>query len=501
MQGQKKRHFKTHTRIYLEDLVPPDNFYRQVEAKLDLNFVRELVKDKYCWWNGRPSIDPVVFFKLQLIMFFEGIRSERQLMEMAAMRLDIRWYIGYDLDESVPHHSALSHIRDRYGLVIVQRFFEHIVELCIDAGLVWGQELYFDGTLSEANADYDTRVPRFYWEAQTHLQALFPDGATSPAEVPSAVEVTDRHFVHKYNGQQRVVKASSYQREVDYWVNPTDPDASPMGKFKMGYRTHYAVDGGRARIILACLVTPTTVQDNTPMIDMAWWSRFRWQLALQVAVGDTRYGTIENIVRLENNGIKAYVPIHAKTAGRKKKGFPRAAFTYDAERDCYICPQGASLPLRRSEDRTQTHSYYASRKVCGACPIKPQCTTNRWRQINHSYFKSYLDQVAHYHQTEAYKKAMRKRQVWVEPLFGESKQWHQGMRFRLRGIAKVNIEGLLRAAGQNIKRLLKCAGKHQSSCPPAQENRAALAVPKPSLDICHALTSFNWAILRQQSPC
>lgn len=124
---------------------------------------------------GRPSIDPVVFFKLQLIMYFEGIRSERQLMDMATMRLDHRWYIGYDLNESVPNHSSLTRIRDRYGLVVFQRFFEQIVELCIQAGLVWGQELHFDGTLSEANADYDKLIPRFYWEAKTHLQALFEE--------------------------------------------------------------------------------------------------------------------------------------------------------------------------------------------------------------------------------------------------------------------------------------------------------------------------------------
>jgi len=66
-----------------------------------------------------------------------------------------------------------------------------------------------------------------------------------------------------------VVKASRYRRDVDYWVNTTDPDATPMGKFKMGYRTHYVVDGGKTRIILACLVTPSTIQDNTPMLDLA----------------------------------------------------------------------------------------------------------------------------------------------------------------------------------------------------------------------------------------
>ena len=146
MLAQKAKQFKVHFAVSLEHLVPQDNFYRQLEAKLDLSFVHELVKGTYAPPLGRPSIDPVVFFKLQLIMFFEDIRSERQLMEMVNLNLAHRWYIGYDLDEPVPDHSSLSKIRSRYGLDVFQRFFEHIVELCVKAGLVWGKDLYFDGT-------------------------------------------------------------------------------------------------------------------------------------------------------------------------------------------------------------------------------------------------------------------------------------------------------------------------------------------------------------------
>ena len=174
MMGEKQREFTPQV-VSLETLVPQDNFYRKLEAKVDLSFVRDLVRDSYATNMGRPSVDPVVFFKLQLIMYFEGIRSERQLMEMSSMRLDHRWYIGYDLNEKVPNHSSLTKIRDRYGLVVFQRFFEQIVEMCIEAGLVWGKELHFDGTLAEANADYDKLVPRFYWEANKHLQELFKE--------------------------------------------------------------------------------------------------------------------------------------------------------------------------------------------------------------------------------------------------------------------------------------------------------------------------------------
>src|SRR6266705_6001654 len=89
----KERHFAPLINVSLEELVPQDHFYRHLERTLDLSFVREFVHESYAG-IGRPSIDPVVFFKLQLVMFFEGIRSERQLMRHAADRLSVRWYVG-----------------------------------------------------------------------------------------------------------------------------------------------------------------------------------------------------------------------------------------------------------------------------------------------------------------------------------------------------------------------------------------------------------------------
>ena len=164
--------------VSLEDLVPPDHFYRHLETKLDLSFVRDWTRGLYAE-RGRPSIDPVVFFKLQLIMFFEGIRSERQLIATASLNLAHRWYLGYALDEPLPDHSSLTRIRQRLGIDVFQRFFEKVVDLCQEARLVWGRELYFDATKVEANAGIPSLVPRFYYEAKTHVADLFADDATA----------------------------------------------------------------------------------------------------------------------------------------------------------------------------------------------------------------------------------------------------------------------------------------------------------------------------------
>src|SRR6476620_1667213 len=157
MMGTKARAFVPICNRSLEDLVPAGSFYRHLEASLDLTFVRELVRCTYKE-RGRPSVDPRVFFKLQLVMFFEGLRSERELIRVAADRLSVRWYLGYDL-------------------AIFRRFFEAIVEQCKEAGLVWGKELYFDATQVNANASLDSIAPRFAVEA--HLGELFVEDGSA----------------------------------------------------------------------------------------------------------------------------------------------------------------------------------------------------------------------------------------------------------------------------------------------------------------------------------
>jgi hypothetical protein len=103
--------------------------------------------------------------------------------------------------------------------------------------------------------------------------------------------------------------------------------------------------------------------------------------------------------------------------------------------------------------------YQAAAEACSACPLKAACTSgNGGRKVSRSFHEAYLEQVRGYHITQAYRKAMRKRTVWPEPLFGEAKQWRGLRQFRLHGLANVNMEGLLVAAGQNLKRWLAATG-------------------------------------------
>jgi transposase len=502
MMGRKGRSFTPVLAVSLDALVPVDHFYRHLERALDLVFVRDLVQDCYAG-GGRPSIDPVVFFKLQLVMFFEGVRSERLLMRLVADRLSVRWYLGYNLDEPLPDHSTLTRIRTRYGLDVFRRFFEAIVEQCQQAGLVWGRELYFDATHVVANASLDSLVPRFAVEARTavhaHLAALFSEETTQPEPPPAqdgargraptqtagpptstpalptslpgvlseatreALEEANavRHDWYAEGGRQQREVHGVYQRTADFRISTTDPDATPLrlkgGGTHLGYQTHYVVDGGKRRMILGVLVAPGEVMENQPLLDLAWHVRFRFHVRPHQATGDTTYGTLENITALEREGIHAYLPL--PDWEHKTAYYGPRRFTYDAKRDRYVCPQGQLLRPYRRELSAEKVEYRAAPATCNACPVKAQCTPSPHGRIVHRHFaEAYLDRVRAYHQGEPYAKAMRKRKVWVEPLFAEGKQWHGMRRFRLRGLWRVNTEALLIAAGQNLKRLLQQRG-------------------------------------------
>jgi hypothetical protein len=131
----KPRRLDARIAVSLEDLIARDHVSHHLEATLDLGFVQKWSRDLYAD-RGRPSVDPVVFFKLQ-VMFFEGIRSERKLIEIASLNLAHLWYLGCALDQPLPDHSGLTCIRQRLGIDIFQRFFDKVVDLCQDAGLIW----------------------------------------------------------------------------------------------------------------------------------------------------------------------------------------------------------------------------------------------------------------------------------------------------------------------------------------------------------------------------
>jgi hypothetical protein len=253
-----------------------------LEAKLDLGFVRKWAQDLYADWE-RPSIDPVIFFKLQLVMFFRGdpLRPPAQRDGQPQPRpspvpwLHVRRGPAGSFEPD-PHPTALG----RRHL----RFFQQVVELYQEAGLVWGRELCADATKVEASADLESLVPRFYQQVRSHGAYHFvDDDLTDPAKaepaaaahalpagvvrLPSAAGNQGSYMnpppwrlLEEWRLDPNRPAVDSYRRTTDFRDCRTDPDSTPMRaktETLLGYHDHDVVDGSEARIILAALVTPS----------------------------------------------------------------------------------------------------------------------------------------------------------------------------------------------------------------------------------------------------
>jgi Transposase DDE domain/Transposase domain (DUF772) len=306
----------------------------------------------------------------------------------------LRWYLGYDLFEPLPDHSSLTRIRERYGLLTFRRFFERIVEECTEAGLVWGEEFFFDATKIEVNGSMESRVPRF--SAEAHLGGLFGDEGADETEAGDEISepyaaadlhalpaASDRGLPAKNEGRgariskdgepARTIVRGGYRRKSDYEVSLTDPDASLMqhkrGASRMGYHVHYVVDGGKARVILNVLVTPADVTENQPMLDLLWRTIFRWRARVCQVTGDSTYGTKENIAAVEKASIHTYLSM--ADFEKKNTYYGASMFAYEPEQDLYVCPRGEPLRLYTHSYTERLSRYRPIRKAATAAPQSP----------------------------------------------------------------------------------------------------------------------------------
>ena len=284
----------------------------------------------------------MVFFKLQLILFFEGLRSERQLMRRGRRPLNLRWYLGYDLDEPLPDHSSLTKIRERYGLDIFRRFFDLVVERCRAAGLVWGEELFFDATKVAANAARASLVPALRRSRRT-CRDLFAARRGGRCRRPGARPRPGRGgccqprrrspspgrrrcwtrwrrrtrsaTLDRRNGgrSSASVCRGSYARKADFVVSTTDPDATLMKAAgqctPLGYHDHYVVDGGKARIILNALVTPADVHGERADARPAPAGPLPLALRPRPSWATPPTARSRTSARWRRQGIRAYVPL------------------------------------------------------------------------------------------------------------------------------------------------------------------------------------------------
>ena len=448
MIGKKRFEGKMMYCISLDALVPEDNFYRKIERILDLRFLYKECKNIY-GSTGKPSIDPVVFFKILLFGYFENIISDRELVRRASDSLGVRLYLGYDIDEELPWHSTISRTRKLYKEEIFEKLFEQVLEKCISAGIVSGEHQSIDSTLVRANASLTSLEKKIeVIELKEYINKTYKEnsGDEKSKKDNKSEEESDN------GGNNRLTKNKEY-------VSKTDSDSRMARKgdkpINMYYLTHYGVDS-KNKVITEVLTTRADIKDSTSLMTVFNHLKRRLsknQKEVKQVSADKGYCSGKNLKMLEEEGIIPYIPKqrNVNTIG----GIDKEEFKYDEQSDTYQCPQQKQLSYRGYRKNKESIVYKTKKGECTKCPIREICTTSDSRSINRSIYHDEIERLEKRMKSKEGKEAMRLRKTGPEPLFGEAKANHGLLKFMNRGLSNAQKTSYVIATVQNLKRLMK----------------------------------------------
>ena len=386
---------------------------------------------------GRPSIDPELMIRMLIVGYCFGIRFERRLCEEVELHLAYRWFCRLDLDDKVPDHSTFSvnrHGRFREGHTF-RHVFEAVVRACMNAGLVKGEGFAVDASVMEADASrYHGVTPEEAdWSApgrQTRavaefLGALDDDDPTADRKPPKVISLSDPCSAWTAKANKRV---------------------------QFGYGLNYLIDTENG-IVVDVEATPARTYDEVAAArTMIERTEKRMGLKPQRLVADTAYGTGKFLGWLVGAGITPQIPVWDKST-REDGTFSRSDFTFDRERNVYVCPAGKLLTTTGSVGDDHVLRYLASKRDCDACPLKPQCCPKMpFRKVTRDINEDARDLARALMGTPEFDRSRDERKK-VEMRFAHLKTHHRFERMRLRGLSGARDEFHLAAIVQNLKTL------------------------------------------------
>lgn len=412
---------------------------RAIRSAIDFSFVRPKVAHFY-GRNGNVSVDPEVIVKLMFLLFWDNVKSERELMRMLPERLDYLWFLGFGLDDEIPDHSVLSKARARWGQDVFRSLFVQSVTQCVDAGLVDGTKIHMDGSLINADASRDS-VVRSSPELIAALKAVY--------------EVQER----KLEGN---LGDPHYKPVNTTLCSTTDPDAPCVRQNKRGasgdsrprYKQHRAVDD-RCGVITAVITTPGDEPEPAQAESLVEQHEQNTGAKTGTVVGDQQYGTTDLHRRMQQRGIRTHLKcVQGRPADPDK--FSPQDFTYDEAGDRYKCPAGQWLYRRHYDPRRQQTEYITRKGVCAACALRNQCTTSKHGRTIARFLEHELVMIA---REQARSREARtdyaRRRPLMEGSFAQSANSHGFKRARWRRLWRQQIQDWIIAACQNAKILVR----------------------------------------------
>ncbi|MCD8043315.1 MAG: transposase [Tannerellaceae bacterium] len=432
MQGSKTYQEKLFLSFRLSERVPEDNFYRRLGETLDLSFVRKMTRHYY-GKEGKKSIDPEVFFKFMLIGYIENINSDRKIIAQASMRLDMLFFLGYDIDEELPWHSTLSRTRKLFGEEVFLELFRTILRMCIERGMLWGKRQAVDSAFVKANASLSSLVEKeLCEESSTYYNSLLENEASDPGNA---------------------------LKHSDKFISQSDPDArvsQKPGKVpQLNYLAQISVDTA-SHVICGAMADFADKKDSdctAAILGQTIINLKKNGMKVEEVLADTGYSSAISLKYLEDQNIEAYIPAHAAY-----KPY-REGFTYNAEEDCYICREGKKLVFTRikwdNTRKTSSRNYATRRQDCQDCPFKSGCADKRGiKTITDSSTKEYYDRTYQRTNTPKGKRMMRLRSSTVEPVLGTLLNFGAMKKVYTKGMSLARKHVLMAAAVYNLKKLM-----------------------------------------------
>jgi transposase len=446
MGAQKQERELFNYAVNLEKRVRLDHPLRAVAATIDFEFVRREVA--HCYGSkGNVSVDPAVILKMMFLLFFDDVTSERELMKVIAERLDYLWFLGYGLEDEIPDHSVLSKARTRWGKEVFERLFVQTIGQCVQAGLVDGRKLHVDASLIEADAAKESVIK-------------------GPPELITALK---RAYQATESKLSETTTPESYQAVNDRLMSRTDPDAATVrhggGEARLCYHHHRAIDD-KEGVITAVETTAGSVAENKKLLELIAQHEAHTGSAVEVAVGDHKYGTQENYVACAERGIASHLGDASQNQHhvRSEGIFPESAFIYEPASDTYRCPAGQTLKPRRVHPSKRTMEYKASAAVCAACLLRSQCTRAKLgRTVKRHEKQEALNLARTQAHSRAAQRSRRRRQHLMEGSFADAANNHHFKRARWRRLWRQQIQDYLIAAIQNVRLLLAHGGEKRTA--------------------------------------
>jgi len=513
MVGKKDFSEKLFLSFSLSNRVPENNFYRRLKKILELGFLYALVKPYY-GSEGQKSIDPTVFFRLMLIGYLENIISDRQLIDHVSMRLDLLYFIDYDIDEPLPWHSTISRTRNMLPDSMFEEAFERVLGLCVKSGLVAGHTQAVDSAYIKANASLDSLEKKIPVEAlYKHIQRVQQENAdeddaprrkaqkdhSTPEQktlqaTPKQLKDLDTHqqwFNKREDGQlgSQDHRARYLSNKTHY--SPVDPDArvavKPGKPRQLYYMSSMSVDTAH-HVITHMRAIHADRKDSLNLIDLARQTQLRlkkYQLHMDTLLADTGFSNGENYKYMEDNNITGYIPVHGQYEGT------REGMTYEPEQDRWRCSQGKYALFKKikyQKNHPEKH-YRTTRADCKGCPLASKCIGKSYeKHIKITLYKQEYDRALVRAQSKkgGYYKTLR--QSTVEPVFGTLINFLGMRKINTRGIENANKVMLMAAMAYNLKKVLKYQGYRKLS-----RSVVSIADTCKSLYIC-TLTLFQHII-------